>query len=92
MDANIERFLDENHKIKIWPAKNQFKIAVLVYLSEKFETGVFYSEKEVNEIIKRWHTFEDFFLLRRGLIDMQFLKRASDGSKYWKNDSKISNI
>jgi hypothetical protein len=92
MDTNIERFLDEHNKIKIWPAKNNLKIAILVYLSEKFETGIFYTEKEVNEIIKKWHTFEDFFLLRRGLIDMQFLKRTSDGSRYWKDNSKVGNI
>lgn len=83
----IEQFLDENKKIKAWPSKGNFKTAVLSYLSEKFETGVFYSEKEVNDIIKSWHTFGDFFLLRRELIDKKFLSRTLDGAKYWKEDS-----
>lgn len=80
----IEQLLDDKMRIKIWPAKKERKIAVLFYLSEKFEEEVKYTEKEVNEIIKEWHTFEDFFLLRRGLVDMKFLLRASDGSIYWK--------
>lgn len=80
----ISQFLDDEQRIKSWPAKKDRKIAVLYYLSEKFEEEVKYTEKEVNEIIKRWHTFEDFFLLRRGLVDMKFLLRARDGSVYWK--------
>ncbi len=80
----ISQFLDDKQRIKSWPAKKDRKIAVLYYLSEKFEEEVKYTEKEVNEIIKRWHTFEDFFLLRRGLVDMKFLLRARDGSVYWK--------
>jgi hypothetical protein len=80
----ISQFLDDEQRIKSWPAKKDRKIAVLYYLSEKFEEEVKYTEKEVNEIIKRWHNFEDFFLLRRGLVDMKFLLRARDGSVYWK--------
>lgn len=81
---DINRFLDDNMKIKVWPAKRDMKIAVLTYLSEKFDTGVLYKEKEVNEIINNWHTFGDFFLLRRGLIDMKYLSRTRDGLQYWK--------
>ncbi|SHO47055.1 DUF2087 domain-containing protein [Anaerocolumna xylanovorans] len=80
----ISRFLDEELRVKSWPAKKERKEAVLYYISTKFEEGVMYSEKEVNEIIMKWHTFGDFFLLRRGLIDGKFLVRARDGSRYWK--------
>ena len=59
----IENFLDENGKIKSWPAKHEKKTAVINYLSTKFEEEMFYTEKQVNEIIKEWHTFGDFFLL-----------------------------
>lgn len=83
---SIERFLDEDSKIKIWPAKRDMKHEVLTYLSEKFETGVHYTEKEVNDIIKNWHTFGDFFLLRRGMIDLKLLSRSKDGREYWKEE------
>ena len=83
---NINQYLDEDKKIKTWPSKKSVKTEVLAYLAEKFEPDVFYTEKEVNEIVKNWHTFGDFFLLRRELIDKKFLSRTQDGSKYWKEE------
>lgn len=80
----ISQFLDEELRVKSWPAKKDRKLALLYYISTKFEEGVTYSEKEVNEIISRWHTFGDFFLLRRELIEADFLVRTNDGSRYWK--------
>lgn len=82
--VNIERFLDENGKIITWPSKKEVKIEVLRYLSTKFEYDKFYNEKEVNVIIDDWHKFNDYFLLRRGMVDYKFLLRTKDGAKYWK--------
>ncbi|AQR96049.1 DUF2087 domain-containing protein [Clostridium saccharoperbutylacetonicum] len=81
----IKRFLDDEGKIKIWPKKKELKIEILKYLSTKFEYDKNYVEKEVNVIIEKWHTFNDFFLLRRGMIDYKFLCRTRDGSNYWRN-------
>jgi hypothetical protein len=83
---SINQYLDEDKKIKIWPSKKSVKIEILAYLAEKFDTDVYYTEKEVNEIVKYWHTFGDFFLLRRELIDKKFLSRTQDGAKYWKEE------
>jgi hypothetical protein len=91
MSVNIENFLDDKKRIKAWPSKREMKQNVLLYLSEKFETGVKYTEKEVNEIINNWHTFGDFFLLRRGMIDYRLLKRTEDGRVYWKEESNEDN-
>jgi hypothetical protein len=43
-----------------------------------------YTEREVNEVIKRWHTWGDHVTLRRELINHQLLTRKSDGSEYRK--------
>jgi hypothetical protein len=80
----LARFLDENGRITAYPAKNRAKHLVLSYLAEKFNNRTHYTEKEVNDVISLWHTFGDFFLLRRELIDNEFLARTSSGSKYWK--------
>lgn len=56
---------------------------MLAYLAGKFEGGRNYKEKEVNEIISRWHTFGDYFILRRLLIDCGFMGRLPDGTRYW---------
>lgn len=87
----VINFLDEQGKIKIWPAKHDKKLSVLRYLADKFEYGRFYREKEVNAIIEAWHTFSDFHLLRRELVDHQLLCRVRDGSKYWREESADQN-
>lgn len=80
----IKRFLDEDGKITSLPSKYQSKIEVLKYLSDKFEFEREYTEKQINEIISNWHTFNDYFVLRRALVDNFFLIRTKNGSKYWK--------
>ena len=80
---SIKPFLDEDGKITQLPAKNKTKQLVLAYLAGKF-APVTYTEKEVNNIISAWHTFNDYFVLRRELVDNNFLNRTLDGSKYWK--------
>ncbi len=82
-NTNIAVFLDINGKIKQLPVPNRTKIPVLQYLCTKFETGRTYSEKEVNRIIDAWHTFGDYFILRRSLIDYGFLARTANGAQYW---------
>lgn len=84
-DINISAFLDENGRIKNLPMKRAKRSAVLFYLANKFEENRSYTEKEINSICDAWHTFNDYFILRRGLIDADFLKRKPDGSCYWRN-------
>lgn len=85
---SIKRFLDDDGKIKIWPSKKDVKIEILKYLSSNFEYDKFYTEKEVNAIIDENHTFNDYFLLRRGMVDYKFLSRTKDGAKYWRNKNE----
>ena len=79
-EVNISAFLDEKGKIRQWPAAGKTKIAVVGYLAGKFEKDRIYNEKEVNEIINQWHTFNDYFLLRRSLIDYKFMGRTRNGA------------
>ena len=85
MAQDIFRFLDEDGKVKQWPAKQAMKICVCEYLASKFEIDVEYTEHDVNAILASWHTFDDYFILRRSLVELGFLCRLRDGSKYWKN-------
>jgi hypothetical protein len=87
---SISIFLDDAGKIAQIPVPNKTKIPVLAYLASKFEENRVYSEKEVNKIIDAWHTFGDYFILRRLLIDYKLLERTPDGAKYWivKKDDK----
>jgi aminoglycoside phosphotransferase (APT) family kinase protein len=84
--SDIARFMDDKGRVKTWPGKKEMKLEVLKYISEKFEKGRFYTEKEVNAIIEDWHTFGDYFLLRRGMVDYDLLSRTNSGSRYWKEE------
>ena len=89
----ISKFLDDKNRIKIWPSKKEMKSEILNYLATKFEYGQFYKEQEVNTIIENWHTFDDCFLLRRGLVDYWFLSRTKNGARYWREEqSSLSQI
>ncbi len=78
----MKQFLDADGRVSQWPAKHELKQQVIAYLAEKFETDKVYHEREVNEILKRWHTFSDWPLLRRSLVDYGFLTRNRDGTEY----------
>lgn len=81
--SEIKRFLDAEDRIKLFPAKKRNKTLCLFYLAGKFEPDTIYTEKQVNEIIDSYHTFQDKWLLRRELINHGLLERLVDGSEYW---------
>ena len=81
--ADIKNFLDENGRLKSFPAKRAKKIPALVYLAGKFEPGRSYTEREVNDLLDQWHTFHDPATLRRELYDYRFIDREPSGRTYW---------
>jgi predicted transcriptional regulator len=68
-------------RLKSLPSQHKKLEAVLHYIAQNFETEVHYSEKEINEILARFH--EDVTSLRRDLIEYRILDRERDGSRYW---------
>ena len=78
----IQSFLDGEGRLTAFPSKRKKKLYVLIYLSQKFEQGKVYTEKEVNELLCRWHTFNDPATLRRELYDHRFIDRDAKGSEY----------
>ncbi len=83
---DISKFLDDSGRITQLSQKRAIRIATLGYLAGKFEANRDYTEKEVNSLCEEWHTFGDYFILRRELIDYGLLCREPNGSRYWKSD------
>lgn len=76
-------FFDSNKlQLKFLPSKKTKKIEILKIISEKFEFNKVYNETEVNEILKE--IYHDYVIIRRMLIDYNFLKRNKSGTKYEK--------
>lgn len=82
----MSKLINDFDEIIRWPKKLSDKKIVINWLSNKFNGEIKYSEKEVNEILDRHHSFNDKALLRRELISRKFLSRKDDGSEYWKTN------
>lgn len=80
----IERLIDSEGKLISWPKVEADKQLAMEYLAEKFEAGRVYKEREVNEIILKYHDFMNTTMLRRELIARKLLCRKNDCTAYWK--------
>ena len=80
--TQLRGLLDSEGKLTGFPAKHKKKLYALLYLAEKIEPGHDYSERELGEILKAWHTFDDPATLRRELFDHFFLDRDPQGRIY----------
>lgn len=78
----VEDYSHPDGRLKTIPAQKKKLAAVLRHIVQAFEPGVRYTEKQVNELLTRFH--EDTASLRRELIGFKLLARESDGSAYWR--------
>ncbi|MBN2550444.1 MAG: metalloregulator ArsR/SmtB family transcription factor [Anaerolineales bacterium] len=69
-------------RLKTIPAQRKKLEAVLHHIIKSFQPGVHYSEKEVNEILARFHA--DTATLRRELVGNRLLNRQGGGGDYWR--------
>ena len=77
-------FLDDDGRLTCLPQKHAVRRALLALLAEKFAPGQDYTEKQVNAICDAWHTFGDYFVLRRELAPPPPPPPPPDGSRYWR--------
>ena len=68
--------------LKEIPAQQKKLQAILRHIVKEFKAGQEYSEKQVNEIIGRFHA--DTASLRRALIEYKLMQRAS--GTYWRTE------
>jgi len=83
LKEQLRNFLSDDGILTRYPSKYKLKILSLFYLASKFESDKKYTEKEVNELLKSWHSFNDCAMLRRDLFDSFFINREKDCSLYW---------
>jgi hypothetical protein len=90
--GDLRRFMDRRGRITMFPTRSRDQLMVLEFLAEQFELGRTYTEKEVNSIIARHLSYDDFVTIRRELYDHRFLGRERDGSRYWRIDRKDRDV
>lgn len=85
--SELTSYLDEEERLKEWPSKRnkgKSQQLALEYMASKFYPDIKYSEKEVNALLNKYHTFNDPALLRREMVERKLLARMRDGSAYWR--------
>lgn len=75
------RFFKDNKLVQI-PKKEKDKILLFDWFATLFDASKTYTEKEINEVIKR--IYDDYAIIRRYMVDYDYLKRTNDGKSYEK--------
>ena len=78
----LKSFLDADGRLTAYPSKRKMKLYAMIYLSKFIEKNRVYSESEINELLKKLHTFGDPATLRRELYNHRFINRNANGSEY----------
>lgn len=81
----LKGYLNDEGKFSQLPGKRQKKkqARMLEFLAEQFEANRTYTEKEVNEILNQYHSFNDPATLRRLMYGSRLINRTLDGKAYW---------
>ena len=79
----IRDYSRRDGSLKTLPAQRKKLEAVLRYVVRAFDVGKRYSEKQVNEILARYH--KDTATLRRELVGFGLMQREGGGGEYWRN-------
>jgi hypothetical protein len=88
----LRRFIHKGRLLAM-PAARGKRLVVLDHLAGLFEPGRRYPEREVNELLGRYHP--DYAMLRRYLVDDGFLDRADEQGPghsvkvYWRTGGSV---
>jgi predicted transcriptional regulator len=82
----VKDYARRDGSLKTLPSQRKKLEAILRYIVKAFEVGQRYSEKQVNEILSRYH--EDTATLRRELVGFRLMQREGGGGEYWRTDSR----
>ena len=96
VDAWTEKVLQNYFSgdlLKEIPASRKKRLVILQWLVNKFELEKAYTEKEVNQILSRYHN--DYATLRREFIGYQLMKRENGiyqrlQSDNWQSETEIA--
>lgn len=78
----IRDFTRKDGSLKTLPSQRKKLEAILRYVVKAFEPEKRYSEKQVNELLKRYH--DDTATLRRELVGFGMMQREGGGGEYWR--------
>ena len=78
----ITDFTNPDGSLKQIPAQRRKLEAVLRHIVKTFKPGQRYTEKQVNDLLSRFHA--DTASLRRELVASRLMARQGGGGEYWR--------
>ena len=78
----IKDYSRRDGSLKTLPSQRKKLEAILRYVVKAFDMEKRYSEKQVNEILARYH--DDTATLRRELVGFGLMQREGGGGEYWR--------
>ena len=78
----IKDYARRDGSLKTIPSQRKKLEAILRYIVQAFDMEKRYSEKQVNEILARYHA--DTATLRRELVGFGLMQREGGGGEYWR--------
>jgi len=76
------RLFDAEGRLIRWPGKFTLRMLCLWAMWSHIPARDTLSEAEINDLLGRWHLFEDHALLRREMADHGMVRRTADGRQY----------
>ncbi|WP_319414472.1 DUF2087 domain-containing protein [uncultured Cohaesibacter sp.] len=80
------RHIGDDIKLLRWPGRASHRSLVLWWIWSLFPAHISLTEKQVNTLLKARNSFGDHAILRRALVDEQFVTRTPDGSRYQRKE------
>lgn len=80
----IRDYSRRDGSLKTLPSQRKKLDAILRYVVKSFDAGKRYSEKNVNEVLSKYH--EDTATLRRELVGAGLMAREGGGGEYWRTE------
>jgi predicted transcriptional regulator len=78
----VKDYARRDGSLKTLPSQRKKLEAILRYVVKAFDMEKHYSEKQVNEILARYHA--DTATLRRELVGFGLMQREGGGGEYWR--------
>ena len=78
----LDDFMTSSGRLKTIPAQRKKRSVILRHIVQDLKPGQRYSERQINNVLKRYHA--DTAFLRREMVVEKLLARARDGGHYWR--------
>jgi predicted transcriptional regulator len=80
----LASFTGPDGRFTAFPAQEKKYLVLLRHVLQEFQPGVRYSERKVNEILRRYS--DDTARLRRSLVEFGLMDREGGGRDYWRKE------